>query len=82
MGVSGDGVQQFVDRLVDEDHHAFIHCGTFWRRQARGQEVPSAATARVVVRQMIGPLRRVSDRSTEPAPVWAPRVRGSVCWFR
>jgi hypothetical protein len=22
MGVSGDGVQQFVDRLVDEDHHA------------------------------------------------------------
>lgn len=39
---------------------------TFWRRQARGQEVPSAATARVAVRQMIG--RYAASATDERSP--------------
>jgi hypothetical protein len=76
MGVSGDGVQQFVDRLVDEDHNALstvdlLETTSSRPRSALSRDRPDggAADGR--------PLRRVSDRSTEPAPVWAPRVRGS-----
>ena len=43
---------------------------TFWRRQARGQEVPSAATARMVVRQMVG---RYAASATDQR---SPRLSG------
>ena len=49
-----------------------MHCPlrTFWRRQARGQEVPSAATARMVVRQMVG---RYAASATDQR---SPRLSG------
>jgi hypothetical protein len=48
---------------------------TFWRRQARGQEVPSAATARMVVQQMVGRYARQRPINGARACLGAPSSR-------
>jgi hypothetical protein len=54
-----------------------MHCPlrTFWRRQARGQEVPSAATARTVVQQMVGRYARQRPINGARACLGAPSSR-------
>jgi hypothetical protein len=48
---------------------------TFWRRQARGQEVLSAATARRVVQQMVGRYARQRPINGARACLGAPSSR-------
>jgi hypothetical protein len=84
MGVSGDGVQQFVDRLVDEDHRA-CPLWTFWRGQARAKKCPQPRPPGWRCRQMVGRYAASAADERGPAPVWAtgsernpPRVRTTI----
>jgi hypothetical protein len=49
MGISGDGVQQFVDKLVDEGHRSSSIVDFLETTSLRPRSEPSTAAARVAV---------------------------------